>query len=602
MVATPGMRDTDDRETSAAGSPGSVTGAPGASTADGAALTFPDLPRLELDQLLVQLVDRAQEVMGTQGRLRGLLRAQRLVTEDLALPVVLRRIVRAARDLVGARYAALGVIGPAGGLVEFIHEGMPDDAVERIGHLPQGKGLLGALIDDPHPIRLAHLGDDPRSSGFPAGHPPMETFLGVPIRVRDEVFGNIYVTESDRGEFSSEDEELLAALATTAGVAIDNARLYESARARGEWLQASAAVTRQLLAPDADDAWSLQVIAERTRDIADADLVLLLFPDDGDPGRLRIEVTVGQDAANLRGQSLPVDASLAGRVYRDGKPARVAQLAHGTGLTSVASDGLEIGPALAVPLTGSGRVHGVLTVARLADRPGFTPADVEMVGSFANHAALAIELAGARREEERAAMLDERERIAADLHDHVIQRLFAAGLTLQGFAVGLGPGRAADRLQAVIADLDETIKQIRTTIFQLHQDPRAVPTGVRARALDVLAELTPVLGFEPAVQFSGVLEGTVPNAVLEDLLAVLREALTNVARHAVARSAVVELSAAAGRLELRISDDGRGIGPTTRRSGLANMRRRADGHGGTLELSARQPSGTVVCWSVPLPG
>ena len=192
-------------------------------------LTFPDLPRLELDQLLAQLVERAHEVMATQGRLRGLLRASQMVTRDLALPAVLRRIVEAARELVGARYAALGVISPTGGLAEFVHSGMPPEAVERIGHLPEGKGLLGALIEDPRPIRLRRIADDERSTGFPPGHPPMDSFLGVPIRIRDEVFGNLYLAESTRGEFSAEDEELALALAATAAVAVENARLYESA-------------------------------------------------------------------------------------------------------------------------------------------------------------------------------------------------------------------------------------------------------------------------------------------------------------------------------------------------------------------------------------
>lgn len=566
------------------------------------ALTFPDLPRLELDELLVQLVERAQEVMGTQGRLRALLRAQQLFTGELTLPVVLRGIVQAARGLVNAEYAALGVLGPSGGLVEFIHEGMPDDAVARIGHLPQGKGLLGALIDDPHPIRLARLALDPRSSGFPQGHPPMESFLGVPIRVRGEVFGNIYVSQSAHGEFSAEDEELLSALAATAGVAIDNARLYASARTRGEWLQASAAITRALLAPAADHEGALAVVADRTQDIADADLVLLLFPDELDRDRLRIDVSVGVDSEQLRGMSLPIDGSLAGQVYRSGEPVRVAQLARGIGLTAAASTGVEIGPALAAPLVGSGRVHGVLTAARLAGRPGFTQADVDMVASFANHAALAIELADARREQERAAMLDDRERIAADLHDHVIQRLFAAGLGLQGYVAGLPPGRTAERLNATIVDLDDTIKQIRTSIFQLKQDPQTIGEGVRSRLLDVLADLSPVLGFEPGLQLSGVFEGVLPDQVVEDLLAVLREALTNVARHAVASSAEVQVSTGRGLLVLRVSDNGHGLGPSTRRSGLANLRRRAEAHGGTMEINSVQPSGTALCWTVPLAG
>jgi transcriptional regulator with GAF, ATPase, and Fis domain len=260
-----------------------------------AELTFPDGPRLELDALLGQLVDRAQEVMATQGRLRGLLHANQMIISGLGLPAVLRRIVEAARELVGARYAALGVIAADGHLAEFVHVGIPDEAVARIGHLPQGKGLLGALIDDPHPIRLSTLDTDPRSSGFSAGHPPMGSFLGVPIRVRDEVFGNLYLTESTTGQFSAEDEQLVTALAATAGMAIDNARLLETAQARQDWLRASAAITSRLLSSggttdtigDASAAGTtaatptsrgpLDLIAQHCREVAQADLVTVVF-------------------------------------------------------------------------------------------------------------------------------------------------------------------------------------------------------------------------------------------------------------------------------------------------------------------------------------
>ena len=253
---------------------------------DAVELTFPDLPRLELDQLLAQLVERAQEVMATQGRLRGLLRATQTVTSGLSLPVVLRRIAEAARELVGARYAALGVLAPEGGLAEFVHVGMDDELAARIGHLPEGKGLLGALIEDPRPIRLARIADDPRSCGFPPDHPPMTSFLGVPIRVRDEVFGNLYLAESVRGEFTADDEELIKALAATAATVIDNARLYEAARERGEWLQASATIARRLLSADLDEIDSLRLIAEHSREVAHADLVTVVLPDDdGEPAR-----------------------------------------------------------------------------------------------------------------------------------------------------------------------------------------------------------------------------------------------------------------------------------------------------------------------------
>jgi len=566
---------------------------------DDTALTFPDGPRLELDELLRQLVERAQEVMATQGRLRGLLHANQLIIGDLTLPAVLRRIVEAARELVGARYAALGVLSPAGGLAEFVHSGMPDDAVDAIGHLPEGKGLLGALIDDPRAIRLRRIGDDPRSAGFPTGHPPMHSFLGVPIRVRDEVFGNLYLTESAAGSFSAEDEELVKALAATAAVAIDNARLYEAARLRGEWLQASAAITRQVLASEGSAADPLRHIAERTREIAGADLVTVVLPDPADDSQLRVDVAVGPAAGRLPGTRLPARGTVSGQVLSTGEPMRLADARDADVAVSPHPDVADIGPVLVVPLHGSTRVHGVLWAARTQGRPAFTADDVDMAASFANQASLAIELAEARVEQQRAQMLEERERIAADLHDHVIQRIFAAGLSLQGLAAQLGAGRAADRVVGVIDDLDTTISQIRTTIFQLQRGP-GTAHGVRSRLLDVAADVAAALGFEPGVRFSGAIDGQVPDDLVGDLEAVLREALTNVARHARARSAEADITVTADTVTLDIRDDGVGITAPTRSSGLANLRTRAERRGGTLVVERVRPTGTRLCWSVPL--
>ena len=482
-------------------------------------MTFPDLPRLELDQLLGQVVARAQEVLGTQGRLRGLLRATQVVTGDLGLPVVLQRIVEAARDLVGARYAALGVIAPDGGLAEFVHIGMPEHAVQAIGHLPQGKGLLGALIDDPRPIRLRHISDDPRSSGFPPGHPPMTSFLGVPIRIRDEVFGNLYLTESTRGQFSADDEELTLALAATAAAAIDRARLYQAAHTRGEWLHATAAITRQLLSADSVDVRGpLRLIAERAREIAQADLVTVVLGRPGEsPDQLRVEVAVGTGAAGLPGLVVPVAGSLSGRVVSTEEPLRVAQPNEVPGLIPMTTNDLDVGPVLVLPLRGSQRMHGVLTAARLRGRHAFTADDTDMAAGFANQAAVALELAQARAEQQRAAMREDRQRIAADLHDHVIQRLFAAGLSLQAVAGLLGPGLATDRILATVADLDRTITQIRTSIFALQQTPQATARGLRARLLDVAAEQADTLGFDPALRFTGLCErsGNSPRAAIK---------------------------------------------------------------------------------------
>ena len=565
-----------------------------------AQLTFPDLPRLELDQLLAQLVQRAQEVMDTQGRLRGLLRANQLIVTDLTLPVVLRRIVEAARELVGARYAALGVISPAGALAEFVHTGMPTASVERIGRLPQGRGLIGALIDDPHAIRLRRITDDVRSSGLPPGHPPMNSFLGVPIQIRDEIFGNLYLAESTSGEFSAEDEELTTAIAATAAVAIDNAHLYESARTRGEWLQASAAVTRRLLSTDTDEgsARPLELIAECSREIAGADLVAVALPDSGGGDELYVDVAVGTRADDLPGRRVPLAGSLWGRVFTTGEPLRLLRPDDEARLMAVEPPELGSGPVLVVPLVGSHRVHGVLSAARVTGRTGFTSADLDMASSFANQAAVAIELAEARAEQQRAAMLDERDRIAADLHDHVIQRLFAAGLSLRSVGTSLGSGPLADRVLATVQDLDATIGQIRTTIFQLHELPITAPGGLQAQLLDVVAEATPALGFEPAVRFPGA-GAALPAEIAQDLVAVLREALTNVARHSRARSAEVDLVVRPDRLVLSVRDDGAGMPPTVRSSGLANMRRRAERHRGSFHTGRREPSGTVVTWSVP---
>jgi signal transduction histidine kinase len=560
-------------------------------------LSFPDAPRLELDQLLDQLVQRAQEVMGTQGRLRSLLLANRMI-RGLEQPEILAHAVRAARDLVGARYAAIGVAGPSGGLAEFVHSGLDAATVARIGEPPQGKGLLGAVLDERAPLRLARLADDPRSAGLPLDYPSMEGFLGVPIRVRGELFGAFYLSCPTSGEFTAEDQELLGAFASSVGDAIDHARLYEASRARGEWLAASAAVTRQLLSADEDGPDPLHLVAERMQEIAGADLVLVLRPAGPDGSELAIEVSVGADAGQLRGRTLPVETSLSGRVFTSGEPARLAHLTDGTGLSALTSGEVELGPVLAVPLVGSRQVHGVLAAARLVGRAGFTDDDVDMAASFANHAALAVELAEARAQQQLNSLLSERERIAVELHDHVVQQLFGTGLSLQGLAATAGTSPFGTRLTAAVHDLDRVIGQIRSTVFQLQSQPHSPGQGVRDRLLDVLAELRPALGFDPGLRFSGLLEDLPPDLV-EDLVAVLHEALADVAEHAGATTADVEVHVAAGRVALRVTDDGRASGTYPDGGGLAAVRHRAEARGGTFDLSAAHPHGTRLSWTVP---
>jgi signal transduction histidine kinase len=539
--------------------------------------------------------------------LRELLAANQMIISDLELPVVLRRIVRAACQLVHARYGALGVLAPDGGLAEFVHVGMDEQTVAGIGPVPAGKGLLGALIDDPRPIRLRRIGADPRSVGFPAAHPPMDSFLGVPIRIRGEVFGNLYLTEAEAGEFTAEDEELMTALAATAAVAIQNARLYARAQLRQTWLQASARITRQLLAMEGEEPLSL--IAREARELADADLVTVVLPTP-DGQRLMVEVASGRKADELTGYSYPVENTYAGQTFKTGEPILLADAgddgSHYVHLTEV----LSVGPVMVVPLVGTQRMRGALVVGRVQGRRRFEDADLDMATTFANHATVALELADARADQQRVLLLEERDRIARDLHDHVIQQLFATGLSVQSVAATLGGDARSQRLERVVSGIDDTIRQIRTTIFQLRGSLGPQTGTVRARLLEVIAELARVLGSDPRVEFDGPVDSVVPESVLDDLVAVTREALTNVARHAEAEQVSVRLSATSARLELEVRDDGVGVDASHRRSGLANLQRRAEHLGGSLQVEPVAPGGvgtepntrpgTRLTWTIPL--
>jgi signal transduction histidine kinase len=422
--------------------------------------------------------------------------------------------------------------------------------------------------------------------------------------VRDMVFGNLYLTEAAAGEFTAEDEELVTALAATAGIAIENARLFDQAERRQGWLRASTEITRQLLSAEGEEP--LRVIAREVRRIADADLVTVVLPTPS--GRLMVEVASGTSADELTGYTYPVDNTLAGLAFDTGRPVLVGDVnedgrAYQVHLTEV----LDVGPVMALPLVGLRGTRGALVVGRIHGRSRFDEADLDMAMTFANHAAVALELADARSDQQRMVLLEDRDRIARDLHDHVIQRLFAAGLTVQSVASGLGSDDRAQRLDRVVTGIDDTIRQIRTSIFQLRGQLGPQTGTVRTRLLDTIAEVMPSLGFEPHLGFSGPIDSVVPDSVIDDLVAVTREALTNVARHARATQAEVTLTADSGTLVLDVVDDGIGIGEVSRRSGLANLRQRAELRGGSMaimsEVSDEAPStreGTHLRWTIPL--
>src|ERR1700722_17491704 len=375
--------------TAMAGEHGTAAAGVGAADAAGG-LAFPDMPRLELDELLVQLVDRAGDVLAAQGRLRGLLRANALVAGELSLPVVLRQIVGAAKDLLGARYAALGVLGRDGELEQFVHAAMDDDLVAKIGELPRGRGILGLLISDPAPIRLASLSDHPAAAGFPPGHPPMGSFLGVPVRIGEDVFGNLYLTERIAGgEFTADEEQLAIALPAAAGAAIANARRFAESEQRRRWLDASAELTPLLLSGTAVQPHAL--ITQLAAAAADADFGTLAVPHGAE--QVIVTSVTGERAAGMMNQVEALADSPAGQAIRTGKPSLVT----GEGRQAAAAAlGAGTGSLIVVPLVAGEQIRGALMLGRVAARPGYTGADVDMAAAFAGHAAMAMELVQAR--------------------------------------------------------------------------------------------------------------------------------------------------------------------------------------------------------------
>jgi signal transduction histidine kinase len=558
----------------------------------------PVLPQLRLDDLLAELQSRLQAVLATRDRVHVLLEAVVAVGGNLDLEIVLRKIIETAVPLVQARYGALGVIGDDGRLTEFIPVGLDEAQIAAIDHWPEGHGLLGTLIRDPRPLRLADLSAHPESHGFPPGHPAMRSFLGVPIRIRDEVYGNLYLTEKQGGgPFDEEDETLVIALAAAAGVAIDNARLYEEARRQERWLRATADVTRELLS-GAEPTQVLTLVTQQALALSGADLVALAVPA-GDQRQLVNTHAAGEDADGAMGLVLPVAASMSGQVLASGEAVVLEDFRNDDRVNPIAREHMPLGWAILLPLGAPGNVRGVLTVGRDPGSLPFPPQAVEMVTTFAAQAGIALELAEHRHDSARLAVLQDRDRIARDLHDLVIQRLYATGMSLQGALPLITRPDAADRVSSAVDALDETIREIRSAIFSLQSHSDLKRLGLRARILDVVEEMTAPLGFAPSLRLVGPLEEEVPGEVGEHLLSALREALSNAARHAGASSVEVTVDCG-GDLALLVRDNGTGLGGSTRRSGLANLAERAHALGGELRVEPAEGGGTELEWRVAL--
>ncbi len=539
-------------------------------------------------------------------RVPQLLEAMRTVGAGLDLHITLDRIVETAAELADARYAAIGIIDESReGLSDFVTYGVGAEDRARIGALPDGhKGLLGALIHDPKALRLADLTRDVRSAGFPPGHPPMRTFLGVPIRVQGEIFGNLYLTEKrGGGEFSEGDLHMVRVLATEAGIAIGNARMYAATRQRERWIDGSVAVTTALLAgSDVDDA--LAVVAEQARKLAESAAGIVLLPTDD--GGLEIVAASADDPAGLIGTQMPPESPVAAQLLA-GEPVFVEDSATDDRMvTDVAP---RFGPSMMLPLKSGGRVLGTLATPRARGARPFSAAERTLATQFAAQAALALVLADAQRDRERLAVYEDRDRIARDLHDLVIQRLFATGMMLESAQRRAVVPEVQEGIGKAVDELDVTIQEIRTAIFALQQGPAEAPSGLRTRVLREIGTAAVPLGFQPSASFVGPVDARVGELTGKNLIAALREALSNAFRHAdasrieVVVDSTIKLPDGRDGVRLTVADDGVGIPEGGRRSGLRNLAKRAESLGGSSTYGpglGEAGTGTMVTWEAPL--
>jgi len=548
---------------------------------------------------LSRMHEQLDELVADREQMGQLLQVAIEIGSDLELDATLDRIVVAALSMTGARYGALGVWAPDGTLASFLHSGMDPDTVRRVGHLPVGKGVLGALRDRSEPLRLTNLSEHPTAAGFPEDHPPMRAFLGMPIVIRGAVFGSLYVTD-DRSEraFSEGDEVAVRALASAAAVAIDNARLFQRVRAAAKWTSASREITAALLAED-PHVRPLQLIVDSAAELTDAEQAIVLVPADpelpsAETETLVVAAATGLHADEVLGQEVPVEGSTTGEVFRTGDPMITERFRRPIlAFTDVAER-----PAIVVPLRSEHQAVGVIAVARNSSAPPFDSEYSELVKDFADHAAIALTLATARRYARERSVLADRERIARDMHDQIIQRVFAVGLNLDGVVPRLRSPELAARVSQSVDELQAVVDDIRRTIFDL-QHPLAGGRNFAQRIRDAIARIGDNCDEAITLQVTGPMS-VVSEELADHAEAVVVEALSNALRHSGAAIITVKISIA-DELLVEVIDDGCGIpSGNQRRSGLANMVQRAQELGGQCTISSQPTGGTAVRWSAPL--
>ncbi len=529
--------------------------------------------------------------------------AVRAVAAGGRLEATLHELVRAATEHAGARYGALGVLTPDGRQLDrFVVVGTTEEDATRIGRLPSGEGILRLLVDHPEVLRLDDLGAHPASVGFPPGHPPMHSFLGVPVRAGQAVFGNLYLTEKRDGTgFTAADEEVVLALAAAAGLAVENARLAEAAEQRRAWVHAGVTVVTSLLS-GADPERVLREVAERVAELAAADLCGVLVPSDETEEEFTVVAAAGEQGADTEGVRLPMAGTRLLAAHRAGTPvllddvtSRAERQPYAPVIRELVAEGF--GPAMVLPLPGQPS-PGTLVALRRDRRPAYTAADLELAASFVSRVGVALELARTRIRQRDLEVAADRDRIARDLHDHVVQRIYATGLALDRISRSLEDGapEAAARIAERVDELDETIVRIRTAIFELHDAAEASPTAVRSRLTEVVRSVTEGHGLRVDLRVRDSSED-LPAELVHDVVAVVRELVTNVVRHAAATRVTVEVEVD-GEVAVVVTDDGRGMPTVAARSGLANLAERAERRGGRMVVTAGPP-GTAVRWSTP---
>lgn len=557
------------------------------------------LPHLRLRELLAEVQERIGRIADARSQADGLLEAMMVITSGLDLEVTLRSIVESAVKLVDARYGALGVRGDGHELSAFISFGMDEETRSRIGPLPTGRGVLGLLIDQPEVMRMQDLSSHPDSVGFPPNHPPMKSFLGVPIRVRDEIFGNLYLTEKKDGrQFTDDDEVVTQALASAAGIAIENSRLYEESRTRQAWMEATKDIGTELL-DGTEISEVLRMVSRKALYLTGADVAFIAVPEDVDHpseivAELIITVIEGRGVEALLGSVIPIEGSASGAAFR-----------RRTAFRKECFDDESIdlaekfGPALISPLRVADGVSGVLVVLRREGAASFSDAQLELVANFADQAALVMRMADTARRVHELDVLSDRDRIARDLHDHVIQRIFAAGMSLQSTLQRTESDDIRQRLTRTIDDLQDTVQDIRTAIFDL-QSPSHSTTRLRQRINEAVLELTENVSIRAVVRISGPLS-VIDNSLADHAVAVIRETVSNVVHHAAAETVTVTISVD-DDLRVEVTDNGIGMPAEVDKSGLANLSARAVECSGSMAVRpATSGAGTTVIWSAPLP-